>query len=192
MESVRITFKLRSLQVNQSRWFQESVSASQSKSLVPSIDFSEPIWVTSSSISLRSQSESLIQASISNSYQSRWSKLRFPRQSDSLVQASASTSESASTSHVVAASQVSESGSFSRSVSESLSTSQWTSHSGSLASASLSKSDSYSQSASLLSTSESASTSMPVSEFPFDECFRFYKRIIDRESILIAGNFWMD
>ena len=131
---------------------QASISASQSESQVQaSVSASQSESLIQESI-LANQSESLVQASISSS------------QSDSLVQASASTSESASTSHVVAASQVSESGSFSRSVSESLSASQWASHSESLASASLSKSDSYSQST--FSASESASTSMPVSEFP--------------------------
>ena len=133
---------------------QASVSASQSESLVQeSVSASELNSLAQESISA-SQSESLVQESISAS------------QSESLVQASASTSESASTFNVVAASQVSESGSFSRSVSESLSASQWTSYSESLASASLSKSDSYSQSTSLLSANESASTSMPVSEYP--------------------------
>ena len=139
---------------------QESISASQSDSLVQeSVSSSQSESLFQESVSA-SQSESLINESLSAR------KSVSASQSDSLVQASASTSESASTSNVVAASQVSESGSFSRSVSESLSASQWTSHSESLASTSVLKSDSYSQSTSLLSTSESASTSMPVSEFP--------------------------
>lgn len=139
---------------------QESISTSRSESLAQeSVSSSQSESLFQESVSA-SQSESLINESLSAR------KSVSASQSDSLVQASASTSESASTSNVVAASQVSESGSFSRSVSESLSASQWTSHSESLASTSVLKSDSYSQSTSLLSTSESASTSMPVSEFP--------------------------
>lgn len=152
---------------------QASVSASESESLVQeSISTSRSESLAQESVS-SSQSESLFQESVSASQSESLineslsaRKSVSASQSDSLVQASASTSESASTSNVVAASQVSESGSFSRSVSESLSASQWTSHSESLASTSVLKSDSYSQSTSLLSTSESASTSMPVSEFP--------------------------